>query len=107
MTANLDLHAELCSAALDHAIRIDPVHGLAAQEAGAAKGGAEEGALAIVPETGCLDIFIQKGFELVMRRHFMALAAFFVQPDPPAHAVGKIILDPHGDDGAAPMRAKA
>jgi len=30
----------------------------------------------------------------------VALAAFLVQPHPPALAVGKIILDPHGDDGA-------
>jgi hypothetical protein len=30
----------------------------------------------------------------------VALAAFLVEADPPARAVGKIILDPHGDDGA-------
>jgi hypothetical protein len=29
----------------------------------------------------------------------MALAAFLVEADPPALAVGKIILDPHRDDG--------
>jgi hypothetical protein len=28
------------------------------------------------------------------------LPPFFVKPDPPALAVGKIILDPHRDDGA-------
>jgi hypothetical protein len=35
-----------------------------------------------------------------MRRHFMTLAAFLVQPHPPALAVGVVILDPHGDDRA-------
>jgi hypothetical protein len=46
------------------------------------------------------DVFIEVGFELVMRRHFVALAAFLVDADPPAFAIGKIILDPHRDDGA-------
>ena len=35
-----------------------------------------------------------------MRRHFVALAAFLVQPHPPALAAGVIVLDLHGDDGA-------
>jgi hypothetical protein len=35
-----------------------------------------------------------------MRRHLMPLAAFFVEADPPALAVGEVVLDPHGDDGA-------
>ena len=45
VAADLDLHAELCGAALDHAVGVDPVHGLAVQQTGAANGGAEEGAL--------------------------------------------------------------
>ena len=35
-----------------------------------------------------------------MRRHFMALAAFLVQTDPPALALRKIVLDAHGDGRA-------
>jgi hypothetical protein len=40
------------------------------------------------------------GFELVMGRHLVALAAFLVESDPPALAVGEVVLDPHRDDGA-------
>jgi hypothetical protein len=32
MAADLDLHAKLGGAALDHAIGVDPVHGLAVQQ---------------------------------------------------------------------------
>jgi hypothetical protein len=35
-----------------------------------------------------------------MRRHLMPLVAFLVQPDPPALALGEVVLDAHGDDGA-------
>jgi hypothetical protein len=35
-----------------------------------------------------------------MCRHLVSLAAFLVEPDPPALAVGKIILDPRRHDGA-------
>ena len=42
--------AELGGAALDHAPRIDAVHRLVGQRAGAADGGAEEGGLAAVAD---------------------------------------------------------
>jgi hypothetical protein len=35
-----------------------------------------------------------------MRGHLMPLAAFFMQPHPPTLALGIIVLDAHGDDGA-------
>ena len=35
-----------------------------------------------------------------MRRHLVLLAAFLVEPHPPALAVGIIVLDLHADDGA-------
>jgi hypothetical protein len=35
-----------------------------------------------------------------VRRHLVALAAFLMQPHPPAFARGVIILDLHADDGA-------
>jgi hypothetical protein len=65
VATDLDLHAELGGAALDHAPGIDPVHSLAVQQAGAAKGRAKKGAFVIVTSAGCTDIFIEKGFELV------------------------------------------
>jgi molybdate-binding protein len=51
-------------------------------------------------DAGGGDIFVDEGLELVVRRHLMALAAFFVEPDPPALALGVVVLDAHGDDGA-------
>jgi hypothetical protein len=42
MAADLDPHAELGGAPLDHAIGVDPVHGLAVQFAGPAADRAEE-----------------------------------------------------------------
>jgi hypothetical protein len=50
--------------------------------------------------SGGLNILIEEGFELVVRRHLVALAAFLVEADPPALAVGEIIVDPHRHDGA-------
>jgi hypothetical protein len=38
----------------------------------------------------------------MMRRHFVALAALFVQADPPSLALRVIIFNPHGDDRADP-----
>jgi hypothetical protein len=37
----------------------------------------------------------------MMRRHFVTLSAFLMQPHPPAFALRVIVLDAHGDDGAA------
>ena len=74
--------------------------GFVGQRAGAAGGGAEEGGLAAVADAGRLDIGVEIGFEIVMRRHLMALAAFLVQTHPPALALGVIVLDAHGDDRA-------
>ncbi len=61
---------------------------------------AEEGALAFLANAGGLDVSIEVGFEIVVRRHLMALAAFLVQTDPPALALGIVVLDAHGDDRA-------
>ena len=76
------------------------MHRFIGQRAGAAGGGAEQGSLAGVADAGRLDISVEIGFQIVMRRHLMALAAFLVQPHPPALAVGVVVLDAHGDDRA-------
>jgi hypothetical protein len=76
------------------------VHGVACEFARAAAGGAKQGSLVIAGDADGSDVLIKEGFELVVRQHFVALAAFFVEADPPAFAVGKIIFSPHGDDGA-------
>jgi arginase family enzyme len=36
----------------------------------------------------------------MMRRHLMPLAAFLMQTDPPALALGVVVLDAHADDRA-------
>jgi len=60
----------------------------------------KRGGLAAVADAGRLYIRVEIGFEVVMRRHLMALAAFLMQTNPPALALGVVVLDPHGDDGA-------
>ena len=94
IAADPGARAELRGAALDHAPGVDAVHRRGGECAGAAGGGAEEGALATVADAGRFEI----GFEIVMRRHLMPLAAFLMQPHPPALALRIIVFDAHGDD---------
>jgi hypothetical protein len=84
----------------DHAPGVDPVHGVAGGFTGATARRAEERAFVVTGDPSHPDVFVEEGFELVVCRHFVALAAFFVEADPPALSVGDVILDPHGDDGA-------
>ena len=100
MAADLDGNAKFGRSSLDHAPGVDAVHWRVGQRAGAANGRAEQGSLAGVAETGRLDISVEIGFEIVMRGHFMALAAFLMQPHPPALALGVVVLNTHGDDRA-------
>jgi hypothetical protein len=71
------------------------VHRRYRERAGALHGRAEQGTPFVGGDAGGADVFIEEGFELVVSRHFMALAAFLVQADPPALAVGEVVLDPH------------
>src|SRR5580704_2161493 len=73
------------------------VHRLVGERAGLARG-AEEGTFVVIADSGGGEIFIDEGFELVMRRHFVALASFLVQPHPPAFAVLIIVLNAHRND---------
>src|SRR5580693_4042465 len=69
-------------------IGIDAVHRLVGEHAGLADRGAEQGGLAVLADSGRGEILIKELLELVMRRHFVALAAFLMQPHPPALAAG-------------------
>jgi hypothetical protein len=89
VTADLDLHAALAAAALDHASSVDAVHSVAGELAGATASRAEEGAPFVAGDAGGTNVLIEEGFELVVRRHLVSLAAFFVEADPPALAVGE------------------
>src|SRR4051794_14446580 len=73
MAAELLLEPGFCGAAADHPIGINAVHQLAGQRAGSAARTAEEGAFAIIADAGSGEIFVNEGFELVMRRHLVAL----------------------------------
>jgi hypothetical protein len=100
VTAEPDLEASLGHAAADHLIRVDAMHRPVCQPPGSAGRRAEEGGLAVFADAGRVEIFIDELLELVMRRHLVALAAFLVQPHPPALAAGVVVLDPHGNYGA-------
>jgi hypothetical protein len=82
VAADLDLHAELHGAALDHTPGVNPMHRRGRERVGAPDGRAEQGALGVPDHVGGAEVFIEEGFELVMGRHFVALAAFLVEPDP-------------------------
>jgi hypothetical protein len=51
--------------------------------------------LVVADDAGGPDVFVEEGFELVVRRHLVLLAALFAEADPPAPAVGEVVLDPH------------
>ena len=85
---------------LDHAPGIDTVHRLLGQRAGGAGGGTEEGGFAGIADAGGLYIGIEIGFQVVMRRHLMALATFLDAVGPTNACPGVVVLDAHGDDGA-------
>ena len=59
------------------------------QHPGSAGRRAEERGLVAIAYPGRDDIFIEELLELVVRRHLVTLAAFLLQPHPPAPAVGK------------------
>src|SRR5216684_1608722 len=59
MTINAPLEAHRRRAALDHAVGIDAVHGLVREHAAVPHGGAEEGTLAAVADTGGVEIRIE------------------------------------------------
>ena len=52
----------------------------------------------MIADTGRGETFIEELLELMVRRHLVTLAAFLLQPHPPALAVGEIVLD--RNDGA-------
>jgi hypothetical protein len=68
VAAELDLEAGLGGAPTDHAIGVDPVHRLFGQHAGPADRRAE-GGLAVIADTSRVEVFVDKGLQLVVRRH--------------------------------------
>jgi hypothetical protein len=76
VAADPALHAELGGAALDHAPGVNAVHHGCGERASATGCGAEEGGLFFLPDAGRIDVGVQIGLQIVVRRHFVTLAAF-------------------------------
>ncbi len=53
-----------------------------------------------------LEVGVYVRLGVVVCRDFVALAAFFVQPKPPALPLGVVILDAHRDGGADAREAE-
>ena len=56
-------------------------------------------------DPGGLDIGVEVLLEGVVHRHLVMLAALLVQPEPPALALGEVVLDPHRNRRADPRKA--
>jgi hypothetical protein len=82
------------------------MHRLVGQYVRPAAGRTEEGGVAGVTDAGSFYVGIEIGFQVVMRRHLVALPAFFMQAHPPALAFGVIVFDPHRNDGADACEGK-
>jgi len=63
-------------------------------------GRAEQPAFGIVCYSSRGNVFLQKRFEHVVARHFVALAAFLVEPHPRPAGLGVHVLDAHFDGRA-------
>ena len=97
VAAHVGVDGGFFGAAADHAPDIDAVHRQRRQRAAMPVGGAEQGSPFRPEQPGSMHVGVEIGFEIVMRRHLMDLAAFFVEAEPPALAVGEVILDAHAD----------
>jgi hypothetical protein len=100
VAAKLAFQSGFGRAAADHLVCVDAVHRPVGKDPGSAGRRAEEGGLAAVPDARRIEIFIKELLELVMGRHLVALAAFLIEPQPPALPVGEVVLDLHRDDRA-------
>lgn len=87
-------------AAPDHQIHLGLAHTPFRKLLRLAPGRAEEGSAFVAGDAGGLDVGRRVFFELVMRRHLVALASLLVQPDPPAAGLEVPVLDIHAGGGA-------
>jgi hypothetical protein len=66
---------------------------------GFADGSAEQGPLAVALDACRFDISAELSFQLVVARHFIDLAVFLAQAQPPAFFLREVILEGERDDG--------
>jgi len=76
MATQASSQSRIGRASLNHAIGANPVHRFLRQGIRFADSAAEEGRSSVATNAGSGNIFIQILFQLVMRRHFVALATF-------------------------------
>ena len=67
---------------LDHRVGVGLGQGIAGELAGRAAVGLEQKRLRIAREARAVDVLVQIGFEVVMARHGVLLAALLVQANP-------------------------
>ncbi len=83
----------------DHVQHVGPRHRIVGEVA-ALVHAAEERLFFLVSDAGRREVGIHLCLRVVMRGHLVALAAFFMQPEPPALAVLVVVLDSHMYGGA-------
>ena len=66
---------------------------------------APQGCVFLGRDPGCVEIGVERGLRLVVDRQGVVLAAFFLEPQPPALALLVVILDAHADDGRDARKA--
>jgi hypothetical protein len=78
----------------DHAPRVLAAHAFLTElPAAAAAQSAEQGRRLVRADAGGGDVGVDIGFQQVVGRHLVLLAAFLVQPHPPAFALRVVVLD--------------
>jgi hypothetical protein len=89
---------------LDHAENVLPAHPRIAEAALLGHAAPQRRAF-LVSQAGGVKISVEILFSLVVSRHFVMLAAFFVQSHPPAFPVLVIVFDVHPNDGGHARKA--
>ena len=100
MTADFGLDAGVIGTAAYHPVHVGLSHGAVGEDSRLSFGGAEQPAFRVVGYFRCCDVFLQKGFELVMAGHLVTLAAFFMEAHPSPAGLGVNVLDAHFDGRA-------
>ena len=94
----------VCDAPLDHPKHIHSAHSARAEPA-RPRHRAPQGRVFLGRDPGPVEIGVERGLRLVMDRHGVVLAAFFLEPQPPALALLVAVLDAHADDSGDARKA--
>ena len=91
-------------APLDHPEHIHAAHPARAHPAGP-RHRAPQGRVFLGRDSGRGEIGVEIGLRLVVDRHGVVFAAFFLEPQPPALALLVVVLHAHADDGRDARKA--